>query len=124
LAYGVRDVLVTDTSAEAVARMVGFGARAVDLATLLAEADIVVATTGRPGLIAPGRIRRGPVILSLSDPVPPIEPDLALASGAAFASDGRSVNNALASPGLFAGALAVRARSLEPPMLLAAAATI
>jgi malate dehydrogenase (oxaloacetate-decarboxylating) len=124
LAHGVRDVLVTDTSEAAVARMVGFGARAVDLPTLMREADIVIATTGRPGLVAPELIRRGQVILSLSNPEPEIDPDAALAAGAAFASDGRSVNNALAYPGLFRGALDVRSRSIEPRMLLAAATTI
>ncbi len=124
MAYGVRDVLVTDTSAPAVARMVGFGARAVDLPTLMREADIVIATTGRPGLVKAEMIRRGQVILSLSNPEPEIAPDMALSAGAAFASDGRSVNNALAFPGLFRGALAARSRSIEPAMLLAAAATI
>lgn len=124
MAYGVRDVLVTDVSPEAMARMVGFGARAVDLPTLLREADILVATTGRPGLIDATMIRPGQVVLSLSNPEPEIEPVAALTAGAAFASDGRSVNNALAFPGLFRGAFAARSRSIEPAMLLEAAVTI
>jgi malate dehydrogenase (oxaloacetate-decarboxylating) len=124
MAYGVRDVLVSDLSAAAVERMVGFGARAVDLATLMREADIVIATTGRPGLVSPDSIRKGQVVLSLSNPEPEIEPRVAIAAGAAFASDGRSINNALAFPGLFRGAFMARSRSIEPEMLLAAATTI
>ena len=124
MAYGVRDVLVTDLSVPAVERMVGFGARAVDLATLMREADIVISTTGRPGLVSPDSIRKGQVILSLSNPEPEIDPRAALAAGAAFASDGRSINNALAFPGLFRGAFLARSRSLEPAMFLAAATTI
>jgi malate dehydrogenase (oxaloacetate-decarboxylating) len=124
MSYGVRDVLVTDLSDAAVARMVAFGARAADLATVMREADIVIATTGRPGLVSPAQIRPGQVILSLSNPDPEIEPRAALAAGAAFASDGRSINNALAYPGIFKGALAARSRSIEQEMLLAAAMTI
>jgi malate dehydrogenase (oxaloacetate-decarboxylating) len=124
MAYGVRDVIVSDVSVAAVERMVGFGARAADLATLMRDADIVIATTGRPGLIAAESIRPGQVILSLSNPEPEIDPAAALAAGAAFASDGRSINNALAFPGLFRGAFLARSRSIEPAMLLAAAVTI
>jgi malate dehydrogenase (oxaloacetate-decarboxylating) len=124
LAYGVRDVLVTDTSPEAVARMVGFGARAASLDTVMKEADIVLATTGRPGLVTAAMIRKGQVVFSLSNPDPEIDSRAAVAAGAAYASDGRSINNALAFPGIFRGALSVRSRSIEPPMLLAAAAAI
>jgi malate dehydrogenase (oxaloacetate-decarboxylating) len=124
MAYGVRDVLVTDVSTSAVERMARRGARPVDLATLMRESDIVIATTGRPGLVTPDMIQPGQVILSLSNPEPEIDPAAALAAGAAFASDGRSINNALAFPGLFKGALAVRSRSIVPAMLLEAAAVI
>jgi malate dehydrogenase (oxaloacetate-decarboxylating) len=124
MAYGVGDVLVTDPSEAAVARMVGFGARAVDLPTLMKEADIVVAATGRPGLVGAEMIRKGQVIFSLSNPDPEIDARTALAAGAAFASDGRSINNSLAFPGLFRGALSVRARAITPEMMVAAAVAI
>ncbi len=71
----------------------------------MAEADLVVATTGRPGLIEPEMIRRGQVILALTNPDPEIEPEQAEAAGAAFAADGRSVNNVIGYPGIFRGAL-------------------
>ena len=53
-------------------------------------------------------VRPGQVILALTNPVPEIEPDAALAAGAAFAADGTSVNNVLGYPGIFRGALAGR----------------
>jgi malate dehydrogenase (oxaloacetate-decarboxylating) len=121
LAYGVGEVLVTDVSEEAKASLAAAGARPVDFATLMREADIVVATTGRPGLITPAMVRPGQVIFALSNPVPEIAPDAALAAGAAFAGDGRSINNALAFPGLFKGALEVRSRAITPAMRIAAA---
>ena len=124
LAYGVRDVLVTDPSPEAVLRLTRLGARAVELPELMRGADIVVAATGRPGLIPPESVRAGQVILSLSNPDPEIEPEQALAAGAGFASDGRSINNALAYPGLFRGALSARSRAISTEMMLAAAAAI
>ena len=55
----------------------------------MAEADVVVATTGVPGLIEPEMVREGQVILALTNPYPEIESDAALAAGAAFAADGR-----------------------------------
>jgi malate dehydrogenase (oxaloacetate-decarboxylating) len=124
LAYGARELLVADPSAEACARMAGFGASVTDMATVMREADIVVATTGRPGLIRPDMVRRGQVIFALSNPDAEIDPDVAVAAGAAYAGDGRSINNALAFPGLFGGALDVRAKSITPAMRLAAAEAI
>jgi malate dehydrogenase (oxaloacetate-decarboxylating) len=124
LAYGAREVLVTDVSPEATARLTALGARATDLPTLMREADIVIATTGRPGLIAPSMVRTGQVIFALSNPEPEITPAEARKAGAAFAGDGRSINNALAFPGLFKAALEVRSRAITVEMLLAAAEAI
>jgi malate dehydrogenase (oxaloacetate-decarboxylating) len=124
MTYGAADVLVHDPSTEALSRVASQGARPLELAALMREADIVIATTGRPGLITPEMVRRGQVIFSLSNPVPEIYPDDALAAGAAFAADGRSINNALAFPGLFRGALDVRSRAITPEMMVAAAEAI
>jgi malate dehydrogenase (oxaloacetate-decarboxylating) len=123
-AYGVERVMVTDLSREAVARAVSFGLEEASMDTILAEADIVVATTGRPGLILPEKIRRGQVVFSLSNPDPEIDPEEARAAGAAFAADGRSINNALAFPGLFRGALDAKSRAIVPEMLTTAAEVI
>jgi malate dehydrogenase (oxaloacetate-decarboxylating) len=90
----------------------------------MAESDIVIATTGRPGLIEPGMVRPGQVILALSNPDPEIESDVAKAAGAAFAADGRSVNNVLGYPGIFRGALLAGAATINLEMKLAAAEAI
>ncbi|MRG95841.1 NAD-dependent malic enzyme [Polyangium spumosum] len=124
MAHGARDVLVTDRSEEAMNWLKGLGAHPVDLPTLMREADIVIAATGKPGLIDPKWIRPGQVIFPLSNPDPEIEPTDAMAAGAAFCSDGRSINNALAFPGLFRGALAVESRAITPEMRIAAARAI
>jgi malate dehydrogenase (oxaloacetate-decarboxylating) len=87
----------------------------------MGEADVVVATTGRPGLITPDLVRPGQVILALTNPAPEIEPELALQAGAAFAADGTSVNNVLGYPGIFRGALLAGASEINISMKRAAA---
>ncbi len=96
----------------------------VDMATIMREADVVIATTGKPGLITPDMIRPGQVIMALSNPDPEIEPDRAIAAGAAFAADGRSVNNVLGYPGIFRGALLAGVSEINLEMKLAAAQAI
>jgi malate dehydrogenase (oxaloacetate-decarboxylating) len=63
-------------------------------------------------------------VFALSNPDPEIEPKLALAAGAALASDGRAINNALAFPGLVRAAIETRARAITSEMMIAAARTI
>ena len=123
-AYGVRQVLGTDRNSEAVARLVAHGGEGVTLEALMERADIVIATTGARGLIKPQWVRKGQVILALSNPDPEIEPLVALEHGAPFAADGKGINNVLAFPGLFKGALAARARVFTDAMLMAAADAI
>jgi malate dehydrogenase (oxaloacetate-decarboxylating) len=124
IAFGAADVLVSDRDRDAVSRLVAAGARAAELDDLMREADIVVAATGRPGLIAPGAVRQGQVVFALSNPDPEIQPSDAIKAGAAFASDGRSINNALAFPGLFRGALDAKSRAITREMMIAAARSI
>ena len=81
------------------ARARAHGVEIASMERVMAEADVVVATTGRAGLIEPEMIRPGQVILALTNPDPEIEPEVAEAAGAAFAADGRSVNNVLGYPG-------------------------
>jgi malate dehydrogenase (oxaloacetate-decarboxylating) len=69
-------------------------------------------------------VRKGQVILALSNPIPEIDPDLALNSGAAFAADGKSVNNVLGFPGILRGAVDSYATRISHEMYLAAAITI
>ena len=124
LAYGVGSVMVYDRAPAVVDKLVEAGARPADPATLLGESQIVVCTTGQAGLIAPEQVRRGQVLFALSNPHPEIEPDLARAAGAAYAADGTAINNALAYPGIFKGALRARSSTLHPQMFIAAAEAI
>jgi malate dehydrogenase (oxaloacetate-decarboxylating) len=90
------------------------------LKEIMAECDIVVATTGVPNLIKPDMVRKGQVILALSNPNAEIDPDVALAHGAAFAADGKSVNNVLGFPGIFRGAVDSNSPRITHEMLIAA----
>jgi len=121
---GARRVVASDPDAASHPRAREKGIALCSLEELMARAEVVVATTGRPGLIDPSLVRRGQVILALSNPGAEIAPDAALAAGAAFASDGSSVNNVLGYPGLFRGALLAGATDIDLGMKLAAARTI
>ena len=123
-AYGVRHVLGTDRNQAAVARLAASGGEGVTLEALMQRADIVIATTGVKGLIRPEWVRKGQVILALSNPDPEIEPLVAREHGAAFAADGKGINNVLAFPGLFRGVLDARAPRFTDAMLMAAAHAI
>ncbi len=117
-------MLVTDKNQDFVKRIVALGARGVDLRGLMAEADVVISATGVPGLIPGDSIRKGQIILALSNPEAEIDPDVALAAGASFAATGKSVNNLLGFPGLFKGALQAQSVSISPEMKLAAVEVI
>jgi malate dehydrogenase (oxaloacetate-decarboxylating) len=122
--FGVGEVLAHDPNPEAASRGARAGARAVELPALYAHADVLVAATGRPGLIGAKDIRRGQIVFALSNPEPEIEPKVALSAGAALASDGRAINNALAFPSLVRAAIETRARAITSDMMIVAARTI
>ena len=70
-----------------------------------------------------------PIVFAMANPVPEIMPDEAIAAGAAVAATGRSdfpnqINNVLAFPGIFRGALDVRARDINDDMMVAATKAI
>jgi malate dehydrogenase (oxaloacetate-decarboxylating) len=121
---GVRRVLGADLNAAARERLAGMGGEPVTLQEIMKQADIVIATTGVRGLIRADSVRKGQIIMSLSNPDPEIEPAVALQHGAAVAGDGKGINNLLGFPGLFKGALAARATRFTDAMLLAAATAI
>ena len=91
------------------------------LKAVLEGADVVVFTTGKAGLVTRDSIRAGQVIMALTNPVPEISTEEALAGGAAIATDGSLVNNVLAYPGLFKGALDAGATRITMAMKRAAA---
>src|SRR5918999_644771 len=118
---GAKRGFATDPNPASHERARAKGIEIADMQTLLREADVVVATTGVPGLIKPEMVREGQVIMALTNPYPEIEPEDALAAGAAFAADGKSVNNVLGYPGIFRGALDAGAKQINPEMKIAAA---
>jgi malate dehydrogenase (oxaloacetate-decarboxylating) len=120
-AHGCGRVLGTDRAPAALDRLAALGGEPSTLEAIMATCDIVIATTGVPGLIRPELVRPGQVILALSNPDPEIQPTLALERGAAFAADGRGINNVLGFPGLVRGALEARATAFTDAMLMAAA---
>lgn len=101
------------------------------LADALENADIFIGVS-QPGLLTPAMIRsmaKDPVVFAMANPVPEIMPDEAKAAGAAIVATGRSdfpnqVNNALAFPGIFRGALDNGVRDITEKHKLAAAEVI
>jgi len=101
------------------------------LADAMKGADVFFGLSG-PGLVTGGMVRSmnpGPFIFAMANPTPEIFPDEALAAGAAVAATGRSdfpnqINNVLAFPGVFRGALDVRASDINEEMKVAAAFAI
>ena len=78
----------------------------------------------QPNLVSAEMIKsmaERPIVFPLSNPVGEISVEEALAAGAGIVADGRTINNALAYPGLFRGALDARAKRITSKMLLAAA---
>jgi malate dehydrogenase (oxaloacetate-decarboxylating) len=121
---GARRVIASDPNPLSHERARNKGIEISDLDTVMAEADVVVATTGRQDLIDPSLVREGQVILALTNPYPEIQPERAIEAGAAFAADGTSVNNVLGYPGIFRGALLAGAEEITLGMKLAAAEAI
>ena len=99
--------------------------------------DVIVGADVFIGLSAPGTVTQdmvrsmapSPIIFAMANPTPEIMPELALAAGAGVVGTGRSdfpnqINNVLAFPGIFRGALDVRASDINDEMKIAAAYAI
>jgi malate dehydrogenase (oxaloacetate-decarboxylating) len=121
---GAKAVLATDPDRAAQTHAAATGIEITGFEDVMARANIVIATTGVPGLIGSEMVREGQVILALSNPEPEIAPSVALRAGAAFAADGSVVNNVLGFPGIFRGALSCGARTISTRMKIAAARAI
>ena len=98
-----------------------------DLSEIIKGADVFI------GVSAPGVLKKenvasmnnGAAVFAMANPIPEIMPDEALAGGAAVVGTGRSdfanqINNVLAFPGIFKGALSVRASDINDEMKMAA----
>lgn len=101
------------------------------LADVIKGADVFIGVSA-PGTLTKEMVKsmaKDPIIFACANPVPEIMPDEAKAGGAAVVSTGRSdfpnqVNNVLAFPGIFRGALDVRATRINEEMKIAAAKAI
>ena len=105
--------------------------KAGKLADVIKGADVFIGVSA-PGTLTQDMIRtmnRDAIVFAMANPTPEIMPDLALAAGAAVVGTGRSdfpnqINNVLAFPGIFRGALDVRASDINDEMKIAAAFAI
>jgi malate dehydrogenase (oxaloacetate-decarboxylating) len=145
LKYGVGDIILCDTtgslyrgrtermnrSKDEIAAMTNKDCLAGKLEQVITGADVFI------GLSAPGSLTQAmiaemnadPIIFALANPTPEIDPQLAMEAGALVIATGRSdypnqVNNSLAFPGIFRGALDAKARVINDEMKIAAAEAI
>lgn len=106
-------------------------ALAGSLADAMAGADVFIGVSA-PGVVNEEMIRSmntDPIVFAMANPVPEIWPDAAKRAGAGIVGTGRSdfpnqINNVLAFPGIFRGALDARATRITDEMKIAAAHAI
>jgi len=98
------------------------------LETVIKGIDVFIGVSAA-NVVSPKMVQsmaKAPAIFAMANPVPEIMPDLAIEAGASIVATGRSdlpnqINNCLAFPGIFRGALDVRASDINEPMKIAAA---
>lgn len=142
LSAGVKNLILCDRSGavyegrpngmnpikEEIARVTNRRKKAGTLEDVLAGADVFIGVSA-PGVVTCDMVKtmaRDAIIFACANPTPEIFPDDAKAGGAAVISTGRSdypnqINNVLAFPGIFRGALDARASDINDEMKLAAA---
>ncbi len=120
-----------DFSKEEIARLTNRDRRTGSLGEVIAGSDVFIGLSAG-GVLTPQMVRTmapNPLVFALANPVPEITPDLAREAGALAVATGRSdypnqVNNSLAFPGVFRGALDIKARTIDDAMKIAAARAI
>lgn len=144
ISMGLKNVIMTDRKGaiyegrdglnpikEEMAKITNQNHEKGSLADVLRGADIFIGVSA-PGTLTGDMVRtmaKDPIIFACANPTPEIFPDEAKEAGAAVVSTGRSdfpnqVNNVLCFPGLFRGALDVRATDINDEMKIAAAYAI
>ena len=144
MSLGVKDIIMLNSKGiicegddiknpaqEEMAKVTNRGHLRGGLADAMKGADVFVGVS-KPDLVTEEMVRsmnEKPFIFAMSNPVPEIMPDKALAAGAYIVGTGRSdfpnqINNVVAFHGIFKGALAVRAKDINEDMKLAAAKAI
>lgn len=144
MTLGLKDVILCDRtgaiyegrqrlneSKQAIAKVTNSGMVKGSLKDAVVGADIFIGVSA-PGVLTPEMIQtmaKDPVVLAMANPTPEIMPDEAKAAGAKIVGTGRSdfpnqINNVVAFPGIFRGALDVRASQITENMKIAAAYAI
>lgn len=143
LKLGVKDILVCNRKGiickgvnepkgnEEIAQITNKNNRQGTLADAMKGADILIGVSA-PNIVSQDMIRsmaKDAIVMAMANPVPEIMPDLAKEAGAKVVGTGRSdfpnqINNVLAFPGIFRGALDVRAKEINEEMKMAAAQAI
>ncbi len=144
LAFGARDVILCDSrgvihqgredlnkAKQEIARITNPRSVSGTLADAIAGADVFIGLSVA-GIVSPEMVSRmapNSIVMAMANPVPEIMPDLAKKAGARVVATGRSdfpnqVNNVLGFPGIFRGALDVRASDINEAMKMAAAKAI
>lgn len=144
VSLGLKDVIMCDRKGaiyegreglnaekEEMAKISNREMRKGSLADVLKGADVFIGVSA-PGTVTPEMVKTmapNPILFPMANPVPEIMPDLAKEAGAAVVGTGRSdfpnqINNVLAFPGIFRGALDVRAKDINDEMKVAAAYAI
>lgn len=144
IALGLKDVIMCDrhgaiyegreglnTEKQEMAAITNRSKRSGSLADMLKGADVFIGVSA-PNCVTEEMVKsmnKDPILFPMANPTPEIMPDLALKAGAAVVGTGRSdfpnqINNVLAFPGIFRGALDVRASDINDEMKIAAAYAI
>ncbi len=140
---GVKDILVCNRKGiickgvnepkgnEEIVEITNKNRRQGTLADAMKGADILIGVSA-PGIVTQDMVRsmaKDAIVMAMANPVPEIMPELAKQAGAKVVGTGRSdfpnqINNVLAFPGIFRGALDVRAKEINEDMKMAAAKAI
>ena len=141
LSFGIRSVILCDRQGaisrgrsnlnwakEELAALTNPDLEQGSLADVIRGADVFIGVSA-PGVLTAEMVRtmaREAIVFAQANPVPEIDPAAAKAGGARIVATGRSdypnqINNVLAFPGIFRGALDVRAKDINEPMKIAAA---
>lgn len=144
LNFGVRNLILTDKSGilasdtpnlnseqQHMMAVTNLTKQHGDLTLALKDADVFIGVSAG-NILKPAMIQNmnpDPIVFAMANPVPEIMPDLAATAGVAVIGTGRSdypnqVNNVLAFPGIFKGALSVRASDINEAMKVAASHAI
>ena len=141
---GLKNVVLCDTKGaiyegrdnlnpikEEMAKISNLNKKQGDLKDVIKGADVFIGVSA-PGVLTAEMVEtmaKDPIVLAMANPVPEIMPEEAKKAGVAVMGTGRSdfpnqINNVLAFPGIFRGALDVRAKDINDEMKLAAAYAI